>query len=60
MLLQQMLVPILVTAEPNGDNCRIDESVTVQNATFTITKQEITAPVVAISNFAKGSAGLLA
>lgn len=43
-----------VTAEPNGDNCRIDESVTVQNATFTITKQEITAPVVAISNFAKG------
>ena len=27
---------------------------TVQNATFTITKQEITAPVVAISNFAKG------
>lgn len=43
-----------VTAEPNGNNCRIDESVTVQNATFTITKQEITAPVVAISNFAKG------
>lgn len=43
-----------VTAEPNGDNCRIDESVTVQNATLTITKQEITAPVVAISNFAKG------
>lgn len=43
-----------VTAEPNGDNCRIDESVTVQNATFTIAKQEITAPVVAISNFAKG------
>lgn len=43
-----------VTAEPNGDNCRIDESVTVQSATFTITKQEITAPVVAISNFAKG------
>ena len=43
-----------VTAEPNGSNCRIDESVTVQNATFTITKQEITAPVVAISNFAKG------
>ena len=43
-----------VTAEPNGDNCRIDESVTVQNATFTITKQEITASVVAISNFAKG------
>lgn len=43
-----------VTAEPNGDSCRIDESVTVQNATFTITKQEITAPVVAISNFAKG------
>lgn len=43
-----------VTAEPNGDNCRIDESVTVQNATFTITKQEITARVVAISNFAKG------
>ena len=43
-----------VTAEPNGDNCRIDESVTVQNVTFTITKQEITAPVVAISNFAKG------
>lgn len=43
-----------VTAEPNGDDCRIDESVTVQNATFTITKQEITAPVVAISNFAKG------
>ena len=43
-----------VTAEPNGDNCRIDESVTVQNATFTITKQEITAPMVAISNFAKG------
>lgn len=43
-----------VTAEPNGNNCRIDESVTVQNATLTITKQEITAPVVAISNFAKG------
>ena len=43
-----------VTAEPNGDNCRIDESVTVQNATFTITKQEITAPVVAITNFVKG------
>lgn len=43
-----------VTAEPNGNNCRIDESVTVQNATFTIAKQEITAPVVAISNFAKG------
>ena len=43
-----------VTAEPNGNNCRIDESATVQNATFTITKQEITAPVVAISNFAKG------
>ena len=43
-----------VIAEPNGDNCRIDESVTVQNATFTIAKQEITAPVVAISNFAKG------
>lgn len=43
-----------VTAEPNGSNCRIDESVTVQNATFTIAKQEITAPVVAISNFAKG------
>lgn len=43
-----------VTAEPNGDNCRIDESVTVQNATFTITKREITAPVVAITNFVKG------
>ena len=43
-----------VTAEPNGNNCRIDESVTVQNATFTITKQEITAPVVAITNFVKG------
>lgn len=43
-----------VTAEPNGNNCRIDESATVQNATLTITKQEITAPVVAISNFAKG------
>ena len=43
-----------VTAEPNGNNCRIDESVTVQNATFTITKREITAPVVAITNFVKG------
>ena len=43
-----------VTAEPNGDNCRIDESVTVQNATFTITKQEITAPVATVTNFAKG------
>lgn len=43
-----------VTAEPNGDNCRIDESVTVQNATFTITKQEITAPVATVTSFAKG------
>ena len=42
------------TAEPNGDNCRIDESVTVQNATFTITKQEITAPVATVTSFAKG------
>lgn len=43
-----------VTAEPNGDNCRIDESVTVQNATLTITKQEITAPVATVTSFAKG------
>lgn len=43
-----------VTAEPNGNNCRIDESVTVQNATFTITKQEITAPVATVTSFAKG------
>ena len=43
-----------VTAEPNGDNCRIDESVTVQNATFTIAKQEITAPVATVTSFAKG------
>ena len=43
-----------VTAEPNGNNCIVDESVTVQNATFTITKREITAPVVAITNFVKG------
>lgn len=43
-----------VTAEPNGDKCRIDESVTVQNATFTITKQEITAPVATVTSFAKG------
>ena len=43
-----------VTAEPNGNNCRIDESVTVQNATFTITKQGITAPVATVTNFAKG------
>ena len=43
-----------VTAEPNGNNCRIDESVTVQNATFTIAKQEITAPVATVTNFAKG------
>lgn len=43
-----------VTAEPNGDNCRIDESVTVQNETFTITKQEITAPVATVTSFAKG------
>lgn len=43
-----------VTAEPNGDNCRIDESVTVQNATFTITKREITAPVATVTSFAKG------
>lgn len=43
-----------VTAEPNGNNCRIDESVTVQNATLTITKQEITAPVATVTSFAKG------
>lgn len=43
-----------VTAEPNGNNCRIDESATVQNATFTITKQEITAPVATVTSFAKG------
>lgn len=43
-----------VTAEPNGDNCRIDESVTVQNATLTITKQEIIAPVATVTSFAKG------
>jgi hypothetical protein len=43
-----------VTAEPNGDNCRIDESVTVQNATLTITRQEITAPVATVTSFAKG------
>lgn len=43
-----------VTAEPNGNNCRIDESVTVQNATFTIAKQEITAPVATVTSFAKG------
>ena len=43
-----------VTAEPNGNNCRIDESVTVQNATFTITKREITAPVATVTSFAKG------
>ena len=43
-----------VTAEPNGDTCRIDESVTVQNATLTITKQEITAPVATVTSFAKG------
>lgn len=43
-----------VTAEPNGNNCRIDESVAVQNATFTITKQEITAPVATVTSFAKG------
>lgn len=43
-----------VTAEPNGNNCRINESVTVQNATFTITKQEITAPVATVTSFAKG------
>ena len=43
-----------VTAEPNGNNCRIDESVTVQNATLTITRQEITAPVATVTSFAKG------
>ena len=43
-----------VTAKPYGNNCRIDESVTVQNATLTITKQEITAPVATVTSFAKG------
>lgn len=43
-----------VVAEPKGSDCVIGENGTVQNATFTITKQEITAPVATVTNFAKG------